>query len=105
VGLLQEQVAETRMRTKALLGISAFVVIWTLVVHVPRHWNPILAYPLYFGLAAHSLVVGQHQTLTWDKIGFAAELAANLAIYLAATLAISTRFKSSPTADKTTYSR
>jgi hypothetical protein len=96
---------KTRMRTKASLGVSVFVVIWTLVVHVPRHWNPILAYPLYFGLAVHSLVVGQHQTLTWDKIGFAAELAANLAIYLAATLAISTRFKSSQSADKMPRSR
>jgi len=83
------------MRTKAFLGVSAFVVIWTLIVHVPQHWNPILAYPLYFGLAVHSFVVDQHQTLTWDKIGFAAELAANLVFYLAATLAISTRFKSS----------
>jgi hypothetical protein len=82
------------MRTKTLLGVSAFVVIWTLVVHVPRPWNPILAYLLYVGLAVHSLVVGQHQTLTWDKIGFGAELAANLPIYLVATLAISARFKS-----------
>jgi hypothetical protein len=81
-----------RVRTKALLGVSAFVVIWTLIVHVPSHWNPLLAYPLYFGLALHSLVVGQHQALSWDKIGFTAELVTNLAIYLAATLAISTRF-------------
>jgi hypothetical protein len=93
------------MRTKVLLGVSAFVVTWTLIVHVSWHWNPILAYPLYFGLAVHSFVVGQHQTLPWDKIGFAAELAANLAFYLAATLAISTRFKSSEIADKMPRSR
>jgi hypothetical protein len=80
------------MRTKILLGVSAFVVIWTLIVHMPSHWNPVLACPLCLGLALHSFVVGQHQTLTWDKIGCAAELAANLAIYLAATLAISARF-------------
>jgi hypothetical protein len=78
------------MRTKVLLGASAFVVIWTLIVHLPRHWDPILAYPLYLG--------------TWDKIGFAAELAANLAFYLAATLAISTRSKSSQGTDKTLHS-
>jgi hypothetical protein len=78
------------MRTRLLLGASAFVVIWTLIVHLPSHWNPVLAYPLYLGLAVHSFVVGEHQTLTWDKIGFGAELAANLAIYLTATLAIST---------------
>ena len=93
------------MRTKVLLGVSGFVVIWTLIVHVPLHWNPILAYPLYFGLTVHSLVVGQHQTLAWDKIGFAAELVANLALYLAAALAICTRFKSSQIADKTARSR
>ena len=80
------------MRTKILMGVAAFVVIWTLLVHLPSHWNPVLAYPLYLGLVFHSFVVGQHQTLTWDKIGFAAELAANLAIYLTATLAIPTRF-------------
>jgi hypothetical protein len=74
------------MRTKILLGVSAFVVIWTLIVHAQSHWNPVLAYPLYVGLAFHSVVVGQHQTLTWDKIGFAAELTANLAIYLIASL-------------------
>jgi hypothetical protein len=89
------------MRTKALLGVAVFVVIWTLIAHVPQHWNPVLAYPLYFGLTIHSFVVGQHQNLTWDKIGFAAELAANLAIYLAATLAIAAKFKSPRIADKT----
>ena len=80
------------MRMKIILGVSVLVVIWTLIVHLPAHWNPVLAYPLYLGLVLHSFVVGQHQTLTWDKIGFAAELAANLAIYLVATLALSVRF-------------
>jgi hypothetical protein len=93
------------MRTRALLGVSAFVVIWTLIVHLPLHWNPILAYPLSFGLTVHSFVVGQHRTLNWDRIGFAAELAANLALYLAAALAISARFKSAQIADKTAPSR
>jgi hypothetical protein len=32
----------------------------------------------------HSFVVGQYQTLTRDRIGFAAELTVNLAVYLAA---------------------
>ena len=93
------------MRTKVLFGVSAFVAIWTLMVHVRSHWNPILAYPLYFGLQVHSFVVGQHQTLTWDKIGFTAELVANLALYLTAALAISAKFKSSQNADKTAGSR
>jgi hypothetical protein len=71
-------------------------------VHLPRHWNPILAYPLYCRTFARRR---QHQTLTWDKIGLAAELAANLAIYLAATSAISARFKSPQITDKTLHSR
>jgi hypothetical protein len=80
------------MRTKILLGVSAFVAIWTLVVHLQSHWNPILACPLYLGLAFHSFVVGQHQTLAWDKIGFTAELAVNLAVYLLASVTVLNRF-------------
>jgi len=81
-----------RVKKNVSLGVAALVVIWTIVVHAQSHWNPILAYPLWAGIAAHSFVVDNHHTLTWDKIGFATELAVNLATYLALTIVITARF-------------
>ena len=76
----------SQVRTKIRLGVAAFVIVWTILVHAQSHWNPILAYPLYPGNMVHLLVTGGHGgTLTQEKIGFAAELATNLLVYLAAT--------------------
>jgi len=75
-----------RVKTKIMLGVVASVIVWTILVHAQSHWNPILAYPLYPGDMVHLLVTGGHGgTLTQEKVGFAAELAANLFVYLAAT--------------------
>ena len=73
-----------RVETKIMSGVAAAVIVWTILVHAQSHWNPILAYPLYPGNMVHLLVTGGHGgTLTQEKIGFAAELAANLFVYLA----------------------
>ena len=68
-----------------MAGVATFVVVWTILVHAQSHWNPILAYPLYPGSMVSLLVTGGHGgTLTQQKIGFAAELTANLFIYFGA---------------------
>jgi len=70
-----------------MLGVAGFVIVWTILVHAQSDWNPILAYPLYPGDMVSLLVTGGHGgTLTQEKIGVAAELTANLLVYLAATL-------------------
>ena len=74
-----------RVKTKIMLGVVASVIVWTILVHAQSHWSPILAYPLFPGDMVHLLVTGGHGgTLAQEKVGFAAELAANLFVYLAA---------------------
>jgi len=74
------------MKMKIISGVVAFVVAWTILAHAQSHWNPSLAYPLYSGMMVSLVVTGGHGgTLTQEKLGFAAELAANLLAYLAAT--------------------
>jgi hypothetical protein len=76
-----------RVKTKIMWAVAAFVIVWTILVHAQSHWNPILAYPLYPGDMVHLLITDGHGgTLTQEKVGFAAELAANLFVYLAATV-------------------
>jgi hypothetical protein len=77
------------VKTKIMLGVGAFVILWTILIHARSHWNPILAYPLYPGEMVHLLITGGHGgTLMQEKFGFAAEVIANILVYLAATFSL-----------------
>ncbi len=79
-----------------MLGIAAFVISWTILIHAQSHWNPVLAYPLYPGNLVSLLVTGGHGgTITQDRVGFAAELSTNLFAYLAATFILFRAFRRS----------
>jgi hypothetical protein len=73
------------MKKKIMFGVIVFVVFWTILVHAQSHWNPILAYPLHPGEMVGLRITGGHGgTIAQDRVGFAAELTANLIVYLAA---------------------
>jgi hypothetical protein len=76
---------------KWVLPVVLAVVALTVAGHLWR--VPLLDYPLFLGILAHRAIADPSSvtdTLTKEKIGFAAEIFVNLAIYSLFTLALVT---------------